>query len=121
MLPDVEEGNNLILTRLTPVATLTDTRTVARKSSIGGLYVCAGGLYVHVWGGLTFKFDKNSTNLQCFIFQFGRAWSFVWGLSPPKPPLATGLIDTKQQLATTSYSTQIVTFSWHCAIGAMHE
>ena len=28
--------------------------TVARKSSIGGLCVCAGGL--------TFKFDKNSTN-----------------------------------------------------------
>jgi len=48
MLPDVEEGNNLILTR------------------------------------------------------------FVWRISPPKPPLATGLIDTKQQSATTSYSTQIV-------------
>jgi len=30
-------------------------RTVARKSSIGGLYVHAGG-------GLTFKFDKNSTD-----------------------------------------------------------
>jgi len=24
------------------------------------------------------------------------AWSFVWGLSPPNPPVATGLIATKQ-------------------------
>jgi len=37
-------------------------RTVARKSSIGRLYVCAGG-FTFVQGGLTFKFDKNSTNL----------------------------------------------------------
>ena len=37
-------------------------RTVARKSSIVGLYVCAGELCIHA-GGLTFKFDKNSTNL----------------------------------------------------------
>jgi len=52
MLSDVEKGNNLMLTRLTPVATL---------------------------------------------------------------------IDTKQQSATTSFSTQIVTFSWHLCIGVMHE
>jgi len=32
---------------------------------------------------------------------------------PPKPPVATGLIDTKQQAETTSCSAQIVTFSWH--------
>jgi len=25
------------------------TRTVARKSSIGGLYVGAGGLDIHIW------------------------------------------------------------------------
>jgi len=25
------------------------------------------------------------------MFQFGGAWSFVWGLSSPKPPVATGL------------------------------
>jgi len=34
-------------------------RTVARNWSTGGIYVCLGGLYVR----LTFKFDKNSTNL----------------------------------------------------------
>jgi len=45
MLSDVEECNNLMLTRPTPVATLTDTRTVARKSSIGGFYVRAGGIW----------------------------------------------------------------------------
>jgi len=37
-------------------------RTVARKSSMEELYVCAGG-FTHVQEGLTFKFDKNSTNL----------------------------------------------------------
>jgi len=37
-------------------------RTVARKLSVGGLYYYAVGLYVRA-GGLTFKFDKNSTNL----------------------------------------------------------
>jgi len=35
-------------------------------------------------------------------------------------PVATS-IDTKQQSATTSFSTQIVTFSWHLCIGVMHE
>jgi len=24
-------------------------KTVARKSSIGGVYVCAGGLYIQIW------------------------------------------------------------------------
>jgi len=60
-------------------------RTVMRKSTIVGLYVCARRLDI-------IKFDKNSTDLYCFIFQFERAWSFVWrGISPPKPPVATGL------------------------------
>jgi len=35
-------------------------------------------------------------------------------------PMAT-LIDTKQQSATTSCSTQIVKFSWHLCLGVMHE
>jgi len=42
--------------------------TVARKSSI-----------MFVQGGLTIKFYKNFTNLQCFILRFGGAGSFVWG------------------------------------------
>jgi len=52
-------------------------RTVAIKSSIGGFGIP--------------KFDKNSTDLQCFIFRFGEAWSFVLGrLSPPKPHRGDG-------------------------------
>jgi len=43
-------------------AAYTQGRTVSRKSSIGELYVCAGG-FTYVQEGLTFKFDKNSTNL----------------------------------------------------------
>ena len=40
--------------------------------------------------GLTFKFDKNSTNFYCFIFQFGGSWSFLGDLSPPKHPRGDG-------------------------------
>jgi len=50
-------------------------RTVARKSSIDGLYVCAGRLDI-------LKIDKNSTDLQRFLFQFGVLGAFG-GLSPP--------------------------------------
>jgi len=44
------------------------------------------GGFTFVRGGLTFKFDKNSTNLYCFIFRFGGAWSYVWGAKPTKAP-----------------------------------
>jgi len=43
-----------------------------------------------VRGGLTFNFDKNSTTLWCFIFQFGAAWSFFGGAKPTKAPLSDG-------------------------------
>jgi len=42
----------------------------------GALCLCGGAL--RLWGGgLTLKFDKNFTDLYCFKFQFGGAWSFV--------------------------------------------
>ena len=50
------------------------SRTVARKFWIGGLDIL--------------KFDKNSTVVRCFIFQFGGAC--LEGLSPPKPPRGDG-------------------------------
>jgi len=37
------------------------------------------------------KIDKNSTDSWGFILQFGAAWNFVWGITPTKPPVATGL------------------------------
>jgi len=43
------------------------------------LYVCVGGLDI-------LKFDKNSTDVKCFIFPFEGAWSFVWGAKPTKDP-----------------------------------
>jgi len=57
--------------------------TVARKFSIGGLCVSAGWLDA-------LKIDKNSTDLQCFMFQFGGLGSFVWGAKPPKAPRGDG-------------------------------
>jgi len=49
------------------------SRTVARKFSIREVYVYAEWLDI-------LKFETNSTDLKCFIFQFGRVWSFVWGV-----------------------------------------
>ena len=43
---------------------------------LGGFMSVRGG-FTFVQAGLTFKFDKNPTNVYCFIFQFGGAWSFV--------------------------------------------
>jgi len=47
-------------------------RTFDRESSIGELYVWAEVLDI-------LKIGKNCTDLQCFIFQFREAYSFVCG------------------------------------------
>jgi len=49
-----------------------------------------GGSFRSCRGGLDIQIDKNSTNLQCFIFQIGGAWSFVWGRKLSKPPRGNG-------------------------------
>jgi len=49
------------------------------------LYVCVGGLGIQ-------KFDKNSTDLKCFIFRFGGDWSLVWGAKPTKDPRGDGTV-----------------------------
>jgi len=54
-------------------------KPVARKFSIGGLCVCAGGLDI-------LKIDKKSTDLQCSMLQFEGAWSSVWGTKPTNAP-----------------------------------
>jgi len=58
-------------------------RNVARKFSIGGLCVSAGGLD-------TLKIDKNSTALKCFVSQFGGLRALFGGLSPQKFPRGDG-------------------------------
>ena len=50
---------------------------VARKSSIGGLFVCSGLNIL--------KIEKNSTDLLCFIFPFGVVGALFGGLNPPTP------------------------------------
>ena len=49
------------------------------------LYVCVGGFDI-------LKFDKNSTDVKCFIFQFGGSWSFVWGTKPTQDPRGDGAV-----------------------------
>jgi len=60
------------------------SRTVARESSIGGLYVCAGGGFGSYTGVLTFKFDKNLLIYSISYFNLGE-------LGPPKLPRGDGL------------------------------
>ena len=48
-----------------------------------GLYVCAGGL--------TYKFDKIPLTESVSYFNLGGLGELFLGLSPPKPPVATGL------------------------------
>jgi len=58
------------------------TRTVARKSSVGGLYICARGLSILKFDETTLVFSVSYINLEGLGALFG-------GLSPPKSPLAT--------------------------------
>ena len=57
--------------------------TVARKFSIGELYVCVRGLDI-------LKFDKNSTDLKCFIFQSAGLGGLFGGAKPTKDPCGDG-------------------------------
>jgi len=80
--------------------------------SRGSLCLCGGALR-SCRGAWHSNLTKILLTYNVSYFNVGGLGTLFGGLSPPKPPLATGLIDTKQQSATTSYSTQIVTFSWH--------
>ena len=64
-------------------------RTVARKFSIWGfaflrgtLCLCEGAWHSKIW--------QNSTDLQCFVFQFGGLGVLFGGISPPKHPRNDG-------------------------------
>jgi len=48
-----------------------------------GLWDCARGLD-------TPKIDKNSSDLWCFMFQFGGFGALLWGDKPPKAPRGDG-------------------------------
>ena len=67
--------------------------TVARKSSIGGLYVCAGG-FTFVQGGLDIQIWQKFHQLIVFHISIRGDWSFVWGDKPTKAPhpVATELV-----------------------------
>jgi len=60
------------------------TRTVARKYSVGGLYVCAGGLDILI-------FDKTSLIYSVSYFNLGGLELCLEGLSSTKSPVAMGL------------------------------
>jgi len=64
-------------------------------------------------GGLALNFDKNSTDLFCFIFQFGGLELCLWGLRPPKPPcVKVKLLEFKSlQVKLLQYLMKIATYS----------
>jgi len=66
----------------------TDGFTQNRRQKVvkWGLCVCAGGALRLRRGGLTFIVDKSGIDWYCFIFQFGAAWSVIWGISPTNSP-----------------------------------
>jgi len=63
------------------------TRTVARKFSIGGLCVCAGGIEI-------IKLTKTPLIYSVSRFNLGALGALFGGLSPPKTPGATVLRKT---------------------------
>ena len=71
--PTHQQTTMLLFNMIFPLA----DRTVHRKSSIGGFYVCGGGHDI-------LKFDKNSTSSDShFSLRFWN-YSFVWGIKPPR-------------------------------------
>jgi len=72
-------------------------RTIARRSSVGGLYVCAGKIDI-------LKFCKTSTEL-VFHFSHWGDWSFVCGAKPTKAPVAPGLVTNSRLFRKLHYQT----------------
>jgi len=66
------------------------TRTVARKSSIGG-FTFARGLYICVGGAWYSNLTKIPLIYIVSYFNLGGLGALFGGLSPPEPPVATGL------------------------------
>ena len=82
----------------------------------GALCLCGGTLRL-CRGGLTFKFNKNSTDSQCFIFQFGGAWSFVWGAKPTKAPRGDGTVSKACKYKNRNHIGGHDDFLLNCTIG----
>ena len=103
-------------------------RTVGRTSSIGGLYICAGGLSVRARGAWHSNLTKIPLIHTVSYFNLRGLEALFEGLSPPKPPpVATGLYgqsggkalwimrNTKGCFGSdvvTSHMTQLVTGRW---------
>ena len=65
-------------------------RTVARNSSLGGLYVCAGRLYVRA-GGLDIQiWQKSHWFIMFHTSILGSLELCLGGLRPPNPPRGDG-------------------------------
>ena len=99
---------------------------MVRKSSNSGVYVCGGELSFTI-------LQKRHWFIVFHVYIWG-SWSFVWGLSPPKPPLWrqdwANLVDILQcfvlflrhgfgavQLATVSlWSTSLCVTRLYCCV-----
>jgi len=60
-------------------------RTVARKSSIGGIYVRAWRIYIRAEGAWHSNLTKISLSYSVSYFHFGGIGALFGGLNTPKP------------------------------------
>ena len=61
-------------------------RTVARNFSVGGFAVLRGALHLCGGGVDILKIDQISTDVLCFMFQFGGFGALFGGAKPTKAP-----------------------------------
>ena len=69
---------------------ITISRIVDRTSSIGGLYVCAGGGFTFVQGAWHLNLRKVRLTYSVSYFNLGRLRALFGGMSLPKPPRGDG-------------------------------
>jgi len=58
------------------------------------------GCFTFVQGLDIVKIDKTPLICGVLYFNFGGAWWIVWSLTPPKPPVVTGLLPNIHFLRT---------------------
>ena len=84
--------------------------------SLGGFF---GSFFLQqpwfVWGIDILEIDKNSTDLKCFMFQFGGLRALFGGLSPPKPPVPTRL-----RMTTGTFKLKTTLHRSRCACLSLH-
>ena len=79
------------LSQITNIGSTSSQNNHQKVVNRGTLGLCVGALR-SCKGGLTSKFEKNATNLQCFMFQFGGVGAFFERTSTPGNWIASSVL-----------------------------